>query len=205
MNAESFNRNPGSDQVTIHINKHRFSVTSPILGSDLRALGSIPPENQLFLEQRGDEPDLLIEPNSTYELKNGSHLYDLPRGTVGVELAQQLQLAAERLVAASVEHAPDGTQIVRWWTRLPTPWTPDRVELFVTVPPAYPAQAPSGFDVVGIVSATGLPPAGAGRREVNGATCQHFCWNPAGQIDYADVEGIWRFAKFSESRFLTVP
>lgn len=205
MNAESSNHKSGRDQVTIHINKERFVVSSPVLGSELRTLGNIPPENQLFLERPGDEPDLLIEPDKTYELKNGSHLYDLPRGTVGADVSEQLRVAAERLASARVEPAPDGTQIVRWAARLPAPWTPDQVELFVTVPPMYPAQAPSGFDVVGSVSAAGQPPSGAGPRDVNGMTCQHFCWNPAGQVDYIDVEGLWRFAKFSESRFLTVP
>lgn len=205
MNTESHQDNASHDQVTIHINKDRFTVTLPILGSELRALGHIPAENQLFLEQPGEDPDLLIEPDKSYELKNGSHLYDLPRGTVGAELAEQLREAADRLPAARVEEANDGTRLLRWETCLPSPWTPDHVELFITVPPAYPGQAPSGFDVVGAVTLTGQAPAGSGPRDVSGVTCQHFCWNPAGHIDYTDAEGLWRFAKFSESRFHTVP
>lgn len=70
-------------QVTIHINKERFTVEVPILGSPLRDLGMIPVENQLFLELPGEDPDLLINPDTSYNLKNGSHLFDLPRGTVG--------------------------------------------------------------------------------------------------------------------------
>jgi hypothetical protein len=204
VNSESSERKP--NKVTIHINKDRFTITSPILGSELRALGQIPAENQLFLEQHGDEPDLLIEPEKSYELKNGSHLYDLPRGTVGAELEAQLREATGRLPSARVDDGGDGTRLLRWEAQLPSPWTPDRVELFITVPPAYPAQAPSGFDVVGAVSAsTGQAPAGSGPRDVEGVACQHFCWNPAGQIAYTDADGLWRFAKFSESRFLTVP
>lgn len=206
MSAESPASKASHDQVTIHINKDRFTVNSPILGAELRDLGHIPAENQLFLEQPGEEPDILIEPVKTYELKNGSHLYDLPRGTVGAELDEQLREAAGRLRGARVEDANDGTRLLRWDARLPSPWTPAHVELFITIPPAYPAQAPSGFDLVGAAtSSTGQAPAGSGPRDVSGVTCQHFCWNPAGQIDYADAEGLWRFAKFSESRFLTVP
>lgn len=206
MNAELSAHKPTHEQVTIHINKDRFTVASPILGSELRALGQILAENQLFLERPGDEPDLLIEPDKSYKVKNGSHLYDLPRGTVGAELAEQLREAGERLPAARVEDANDGTRLLRWEASLPSPWTPDHVELFITIPPAYPAQAPSGFDLVGAVaSSTGQAPAGSGPRDVSGVTCQHFCWNPAGQIDYADAQGLWRFAKFSESRFHTVP
>lgn len=206
MNTESSEHSPARDQVTIHINKDRFTITSPILGSELRALGEIPAENQLFLEQHGDEPDLLIEPDKSYELKNGSHLYDLPRGTVGTDLDEQVNAAAARLPAAKVDVSGDGTRLLRWDAHLPSPWTPDHVELFITVPPAYPAQAPSGFDVVGAVaSSAGQAPAGSGPRDVGGVACQHFCWNPAGQIDYTNADGLWRFAKFSESRFLTVP
>lgn len=206
MNAESSAHKPSHDKVTIHINKDRFTVTSPVLGSELRALGQIPAENQLFLERPGEEPDVLVEPDKSYQLKNGSHLYDLPRGTVGAELDEQLREAANRLPAARVEDTGDGTRLLRWEARLPSSWTPDHVELFITIPPAYPAQAPSGFDLVGAVaSSTGQAPAGSGPRDVSGVTCQHFCWNPAGQIDYTDAQGLWRFAKFSESRFHTVP
>lgn len=206
MNTETSERTPSHDQVTIHINKDRFVVAVPISGSELRTIGNVPAENQLFLERPGDEPDLLIEPDKTYELKNGSHLYDLPRGTVGAELDEQLRGAAERLPKARVEEPGDGTRLLHWRARLPESWTPNEVDLFITIPPAYPAQAPSGFDVVGAVTAsTGQAPAGSGPRDVGGVSCQHFCWNPAGQIDYTDAEGLWRFAKFSESRFLTVP
>jgi hypothetical protein len=206
VSTESSEHKPAHDQVTIHINKDRFTVTSPILGSDLRALGQIPAENQLFLEQHGDEPDILIEPAKSYELKNGSHLYDLPRGTVGAELEEQLQAATSQLSAARIDEAEDGTRLLRWETHLPSEWTPAHVQLFITVPPAYPAQAPSGFDVVGtVVLSAGQAPAGSGPRDLGGVACQHFCWNPAGQIDYTESDGLWRFAKFSESRFLTVP
>jgi hypothetical protein len=67
--------------VTITINNKEFKIQSPILGSELRALGEIASANQLFEERPG--PDLLIEPNVSYTVKEGAHFYDLPIGTVG--------------------------------------------------------------------------------------------------------------------------
>jgi len=67
--------------VEITINDKEFHIHSPILGSELRALGQIPTANQLFEERPG--PDLLIEPNETYKVKPHTHFYDLPTGTVG--------------------------------------------------------------------------------------------------------------------------
>ncbi len=69
--------------VPIFINKEKFTVAMPVSGAELRSLGKIPANNQLFLEVPGKGQDELIEPNKSYTLKPGSHLYDLPVGTVG--------------------------------------------------------------------------------------------------------------------------
>jgi hypothetical protein len=69
--------------VSIHINGQQFFITSPVTGEELRRLGHIQEQNQLFMERPGQDPDLLIEPGRSYEVKPGTHFYDLPRGTVG--------------------------------------------------------------------------------------------------------------------------
>jgi hypothetical protein len=69
--------------VPIFINKVKFKVAMPVTGADLRSLGQIPANNQLFLEVPGKGQDELIDPNRSYTLKAGSQLYDLPVGTVG--------------------------------------------------------------------------------------------------------------------------
>jgi hypothetical protein len=94
---------------------------------------------------------------------------------------------------------------LRWTIPLTAPWAPAEVELLVLVPPTYPAQAPSGFDVRGAATVNGGPPSGVGGRDVAGAPHQHYCWNPSGAIAYSDLDGIWRFAQFSERRFAQVP
>lgn len=74
----------GANGVPIFINKEKFNVVMPVAGAQLRELGHIPANNQLFLEVHGSGQDELIDPNQSYTLKPGSHLYDLPVGTVGL-------------------------------------------------------------------------------------------------------------------------
>lgn len=187
----------------IQINNQPHRVAVPISGAQLRALGNIPVENQLFEESHGQDPDVLISDDVLYEPKPGTHYYDLPRGTVGDDLADQLAHAARQLTAGQAQDQVDGTKLLRWRGALPDPWEPREVEMLIVVPPAYPAQAPSGFDVIGPVTLAGAAPAGSGTRELDGVSCTHFCWNPSGQINYAALDGLWRFAKFSEKRFLS--
>lgn len=199
------NSGHGRDTVVIHINKAKFDIEVPIDGAELRRLGGIADANQLLLESHGQDPDVLIVAGQAYTLKNGDHLYDLPRGTVGgASTNEQAVLAVERLPDGRSDAQDDGTIIVRWRGRRNGPWTPRELEYLVVVPPLYPAQAPSGFDVAGPVKVNGLAPAGSGLRELAGTQATHFCWNPAGTIDYAAPDGLWRFAKFAETRLQEV-
>jgi hypothetical protein len=77
------NPNKAVKGVSIHINGTQFFVQSPVLGAELRRLGDIPASNLLFMERPGPDPDIRIEANAMYELKAGTHFYDLPPGTVG--------------------------------------------------------------------------------------------------------------------------
>lgn len=199
--SESAVRSP--KKIPIIINDQQFKVEVPILGSALRELGQVPAENQLFEERHGQEPDLLIQDDASYEPKPGTHYYDLPRGTVGAtSLETQLEYAAGGLLEGEHVPQPDGTYLLRWRTTLPPGWEPPETRLMIVVPPAYPAQAPSGFDTIGALTQNGATPGGSGARDLAGMSCMHFCWNPAGTIDYSAADGLWRFAKFSEKRFL---
>lgn len=188
--------------VPVIINGEKFKVEPPVLGSTLRDLGRIPAENQLFEERPGPEPDVLIEPGASHSPKPGTHYYDLPRGTVGsADLPSQAAFAADALPDGDQMAMPDGTVRVRWSARLPDGWTPQGVSLVVVVPPTYPQQAPSGFDAEGPVTLGEGAPPGSGANTVAGTATTHFCWNPAGAIDYAAPDGLWRYAKFAEQRF----
>jgi len=117
-----------------------------------------------------------------------------------VTLEDQLRYAREHLLETTVG-VLDGMRTLAWKVTVGEHWSPQALQLVVMIPPAYPAQAPSGFDVVGSVSVHGANPAGAGQRNVGGDVWIHFCWNPSGQIPYGSVDGIWKFAKFCEARF----
>jgi hypothetical protein len=116
---------------------------------------------------------------------------------------EQLRYALEHLPNATTVAQPDGMIALRWEAMLPESWTPEKATLIVLVPPLFPAQAPSGFDAVGDVRLSGAAVGGAGARPIGSETCTHFCWNPASAINYVAEDGLWRFAKFSETRFLT--
>jgi hypothetical protein len=201
--SERDDHDHGDHGVTIHINQDRFVVQNPIAGAELRRLGNIPTGNQLFLEAPGNDPDALIVEGQSYTLKNGAHLYDLPKGTVGgADLATQLEFVREHLDGSTVAVLADGSTMIRWPTSPGPDWTIGPLELFIVAPPLYPAQAPSGFDAVGQIVFRGSPPPGSGPREFEGLNATHFCWNASGEIDYAAEDGLWRFAKFSETRFI---
>jgi hypothetical protein len=119
------------------------------------------------------------------------------------DVQEQLRYALKYLPNATAVTQPDGIIALRWDAVLPESWTPEQATLIVLVPPLFPAQAPSGFDAVGAVRLNGAAVGGAGARPIGQDACTHFCWNPAGTIDYAAHDGLWRFAKFSETRFLT--
>jgi len=202
--SERDDRDQRDHGVTIHINKDRFVVQNPVDGAELRRLGNIPAGNQLFLEVPGDDADILIVEGQSYTLKNGAHLYDLPKGTVGgVDLGSQLDFVRKHLDGSTVQALADGSSMIRW-SASPggAGWTAGPLELFIVAPPLYPAQAPSGFDAVGQVVFRGSQPQGSGPREFEGLNATHFCWNAAGEIDYTAEDGLWRFAKFSETRFI---
>jgi len=119
------------------------------------------------------------------------------------DVQEQLRYALAQLPSATMVTQPDGMIALRWEHALPESWTPANATLIVLVPPLFPAQAPSGFDVVGDVRMSGAPVGGAGQRSIGQDLCTHLCWNPVGGIDYTEEDGLWRFAKFSETRFLT--
>lgn len=201
MGTPTIHRN----RVSVIINKEQTFIESPITGSDLRRIAEIPAENQLFREQPGDEPDELIRDDVTYEVKPGTHFYDLPRGTVGAtSVGEQVEYARARLAEAEVARQDDGIYLVRWSARVPDLWSPTEMRLIVLFPPMFPAQAPSGFDAVGTATLRGAMPGGGGMRSIGGESCTHFCWNPQGKVDYTSEDAVWRFAKFAESRFLTL-
>src|SRR5436189_5666612 len=108
-----------SKSVPIVINGKPFRVDAPILGATLRELGNLPAENQLFEERPGPDPDVLIDPATSYTPKPGTHYYDLPRGTVGADRQAQLDHATRHLAHGRADSQPDESVVLRWKASLP--------------------------------------------------------------------------------------
>jgi hypothetical protein len=117
-------------------------------------------------------------------------------------IEEQIAYVRAHLDGAEVVRQPDGICAIRWPFNLPSPWSPTLATLVLLLPPQFPAQAPSGFDIVGTASRAGASAGGTGLRQVGNEQWTHFCWNPNGAIDYTGDDAIWRCAKFAESRFL---
>jgi hypothetical protein len=64
----------------IHIDRKRYeSDRSPLTGAEIRELAGLGPDVDLYLEEQGDEDDVLIEDGEAIELKNGLHFFSTPR------------------------------------------------------------------------------------------------------------------------------
>lgn len=68
----------GHDEVTIHIDKQEFKVPSPQTGEQLRDLGNVGSDYDLWEEVPGGQ-DKLIEPTDSVELKNGEHFFSVQK------------------------------------------------------------------------------------------------------------------------------
>jgi len=70
----------------IFVDGKKHTVETPYLnGAQIKSLGSVPSEYQLFLEQPGD--DKQVSDSESVQLKNGMHFYSVPPATFGDEFA----------------------------------------------------------------------------------------------------------------------
>jgi len=72
------------EEVTIFFNDQRVVAPKKVwTGAELCDFLKVPSGNRLFREEPGKQPDTLITPEMTIELKNGDKLYDLPPAVRG--------------------------------------------------------------------------------------------------------------------------
>lgn len=80
--TDSKENKPGKPDTkfVIHIDRQQYKVDhSPMTGTELRQLASLGADVDLYLEERGDEDDRLIDDDDEVELKNGMHFFSTPR------------------------------------------------------------------------------------------------------------------------------
>jgi multiubiquitin len=71
-------------EVVIHIDGKEFKTAkTSMTGIEIKALAGRDASYQLFLEQKGSDPDKLIGDGETVELRNGEHFYTVPQATFG--------------------------------------------------------------------------------------------------------------------------
>jgi len=71
-------------EITIFIDAKRFQVDkTSMTGAEIKGLAGIDAQYQLYLEERGDNPDKTIGDTEALALKNDMHFYAIPPTTFG--------------------------------------------------------------------------------------------------------------------------
>jgi hypothetical protein len=70
--------------INIFINGKKFVAPKPMMtGAEIKQLGEIPQDYQLFLETPGPEPDKGIRDDENVELKSGMRFFGVVPGNLG--------------------------------------------------------------------------------------------------------------------------
>jgi hypothetical protein len=66
--------------IPLFIDEVKFELANAgnVTGNQIRALVPVPADRDLWLEVPGPKDDTLIKPDTTYEVKPGSHYYTAP-------------------------------------------------------------------------------------------------------------------------------
>ncbi len=73
------NEERAEQRIEIEINKKRYHVEKSVMtGAELKSLGGIAQEDELWLEEPGKNEDKKIGDNESVELKSGMKFFSLP-------------------------------------------------------------------------------------------------------------------------------
>ena len=79
MNTSSHESNHQEQAVHIEIDEVKYTLPSgKVTGAQLRALVPVAVDRDLWLEVHGPKDDILIRPETEYEVKSGSSFYTAP-------------------------------------------------------------------------------------------------------------------------------
>lgn len=198
----------GKIKIHINVNDELYEATKEVMtGGELKQLANIPVANKLYKVIPGEaHPDEPIGDNQEVKLKNGDHFYDLPPGVVGQSILlksveEMLNYVKESYKEVKVTLDSSGQIFVQVCGRpLPPGWNKQKTDILVCLPQGFPTSKPNGFEAdMDLKLANGSPPQGSSVININGNQWLHFCWQP----QYWDntKETIWRYLKFTETRF----
>lgn len=75
---------PDKHEIVIHVDGKEYKpAKTSMTGIEIKALAGRDASYQLFLEQKGSDPDKLIGDSETVDLRNGEHFYTVPQATFG--------------------------------------------------------------------------------------------------------------------------
>lgn len=87
MSGTNEGRSGGSKEdgrVRIFVNDKGYFAPKPVMtGAEIKQLGGVPPDYQLFEEIPGKADDLLIPDSQEVELKSGDKFHGIPPGNLG--------------------------------------------------------------------------------------------------------------------------
>jgi hypothetical protein len=84
-------------QVKIHINKEKYVSPNPTTGAALYALGSVPPELDLYRDEGGNgDGELLENGPEAVHLKNSDHFHSGPRKALTIYVNGQPKQVTEK-------------------------------------------------------------------------------------------------------------
>jgi hypothetical protein len=188
--------------IHVFINKRKFELDDPKqTGASLKALAGISPGDVLFLQQPGE--DQVVANDATVTLRNGDHLHSQPPADYGFGAAE-LQEAGIGPERAQLHPQPGGWQfLVIQDFALPAGFQPNRVDLLVKLPPAFPDAAPDMFWVSPPVAApNGCVPRASAVEQLLEKEWQRFSWHLAPGAWKPGVATIRDYLRCVVARFM---
>ncbi len=134
----------------IYIENQRHDLpTEETSAEEIRRLGNIPPDNKIFREIAGDEPDPELPPSGLFKVHHGEKFYAVPPGVFG---AVQIDEECADLIArygGQIQLTSDGQRyLLLQKFPLGAAWNPPVTPLAIRIT-GYPEAQLDGFYVPG--------------------------------------------------------
>ncbi len=189
-------------QIHVFINKRKFELDSAVqTGASLKQLAGIALADVLFLQQPGD--DQVVANDARVTVKNGDHLHSQPPADYGIasSILAEAGIASER---AAIVRQPDGWSfLVISDYEIPSGFQPNRVQLLLKLPPAFPDAAPDMFWVYPEVKApSGSLPRATSTERLLDQNWQRFSWHLASGAWKPGTSTLRDFLRCVTARFL---
>lgn len=189
-------------QIHVVINKQKFELDDPVqTGASLKHLAGVPLGDVLFLQHPGD--DEVIGNDAKVTLKDGNQLHSQPAADYGLVATLLGEAGLEPDCATLHEEAAGWSLLVITNYLLPVGFQPNRVQVLVKLPPAFPDAAPDMFWVYPEVkTANATLPRSTSTERLLGKDWQRFSWHLAAGAWKPGVSTLRDYLRCIQARFL---